>query len=311
MTRRGGWTRLGRKRFRYVDARRSCDRRSRAARTHPRSRDSTCVDGRVDLAERRREAAGDGHRRCGQAPVPLPPELSCGAGAREVRSAPALRRGAADASAAGPRSTCGSGPYERDWACAIAVSLVNKAWFRVGSDRTCPRVPHVRDHDADEAPRLGVRRRDRVLLPHEEPQARQAHDRERAARARSRARSCDAENGARLFRFEREGEMVNLTAPMLNEYIGEQLGNGFTAKDFRTWGGTLLAAAELAKQGPAAERERGDARAREGHEEGRERARQHSGGRARVLREPHGRRAVPRGNARSTTSGGRPAVRRG
>jgi len=39
---------------------------------------------------------------------------------------------------------------------------------------------------------------------------------------------------------------------VLNEYIGEQLGSGFTAKDFRTWGGTLLAAAELAKQGPAA-----------------------------------------------------------
>ncbi len=44
--------------------------------------------------------------------------------------------------------------------------------------------------------------------------------------------------------------MVNLTGRMLNEYIGEQLGDGFTAKDFRTWGGTLLAASELAKQGP-------------------------------------------------------------
>jgi DNA topoisomerase-1 len=39
---------------------------------------------------------------------------------------------------------------------------------------------------------------------------------------------------------------------VLNEYIGEHLGNGFTAKDFRTWGGTLLAAVELGKQGPAA-----------------------------------------------------------
>ena len=36
---------------------------------------------------------------------------------------------------------------------------------------------------------------------------------------------------------------------MLNEYIGEHMGNGFTAKDFRTWGGTLLAAVELTKHG--------------------------------------------------------------
>lgn len=27
------------------------------------------------------------------------------------------------------------GPHEREWACAIAVNLVNRAWFRVGSER--------------------------------------------------------------------------------------------------------------------------------------------------------------------------------
>jgi DNA topoisomerase I len=37
---------------------------------------------------------------------------------------------------------------------------------------------------------------------------------------------------------------------MLNEYIAENLGNGFTAKDFRTWGRTLLGAAELARHDP-------------------------------------------------------------
>jgi DNA topoisomerase-1 len=52
-------------------------------------------------------------------------------------------------------------------------------------------------------------------------------------------------NGSRLFRFERDGELLNLTAPLLNGYIGEHLGEGFTAKDFRTWGGSLLAAATV------------------------------------------------------------------
>jgi len=27
------------------------------------------------------------------------------------------------------------GPYEREWACAVAVTLVNRGWFRVGSER--------------------------------------------------------------------------------------------------------------------------------------------------------------------------------
>jgi DNA topoisomerase-1 len=57
--------------------------------------------------------------------------------------------------------------------------------------------------------------------------------------------------GSRLFRFARDGELAALTARRLNAYIAEHLGDEFTAKDFRTWGGTLLAAVELAKRGPA------------------------------------------------------------
>ena len=56
-------------------------------------------------------------------------------------------------------------------------------------------------------------------------------------------------DGSRLFRFEREGELFNLTSAMLNDYIGDNLGDGYTAKDFRTWGGTLLAAEELERRG--------------------------------------------------------------
>ena len=36
----------------------------------------------------------------------------------------------------------------------------------------------------------------------------------------------------------------------MNAYLAEHLGDGFTAKDFRTWGGTLTAAIALAEQGP-------------------------------------------------------------
>jgi len=42
----------------------------------------------------------------------------------------------------------------------------------------------------------------------------------------------------------------------LNDYVREYLGEEFTAKDFRTWGGTLLAAIAFAEHGaPQSERE--------------------------------------------------------
>jgi DNA topoisomerase-1 len=55
--------------------------------------------------------------------------------------------------------------------------------------------------------------------------------------------------GRRLFRYDYNGELVNLGARRLNDYIREHMGDEFTAKDFRTWGGTLLAAIELAERG--------------------------------------------------------------
>lgn len=39
---------------------------------------------------------------------------------------------------------------------------------------------------------------------------------------------------------------------MLNAYLAEHMGEEFTAKDFRTWGGTLTAAIALAEQEPPA-----------------------------------------------------------
>jgi DNA topoisomerase-1 len=54
----------------------------------------------------------------------------------------------------------------------------------------------------------------------------------------------------RLFRYLNDGEPCALTGRRLNEYVHEFLGEEFTAKDFRTWGGTLTAAIALAERGP-------------------------------------------------------------
>ncbi|NUQ19845.1 MAG: DNA topoisomerase IB [Gemmatimonadaceae bacterium] len=56
--------------------------------------------------------------------------------------------------------------------------------------------------------------------------------------------------GTRLFRYEKEGQWYDLDARTLNEYLRESLGFPYTAKDFRTWGGTLRAATVLAEIGP-------------------------------------------------------------
>lgn len=58
--------------------------------------------------------------------------------------------------------------------------------------------------------------------------------------------------GERLFRYVAEdGEIRDVTAPDVNAYLREILGERYTSKDIRTWGGTVRAATILADFGPA------------------------------------------------------------
>ena len=58
--------------------------------------------------------------------------------------------------------------------------------------------------------------------------------------------------GARLFRYRNpDGSWCDLTARDVNNYVHDRLGPYFSAKDFRTWGGTLRAATVLAELGAA------------------------------------------------------------
>lgn len=55
--------------------------------------------------------------------------------------------------------------------------------------------------------------------------------------------------GYELFRYyDKKGKLHNLTSSDVNEYIKRIMGDDYSAKDFRTWGGTLLAAVELARE---------------------------------------------------------------
>jgi DNA topoisomerase I len=61
---------------------------------------------------------------------------------------------------------------------------------------------------------------------------------------------CQDLPGQDLFQYvSDEGEVRNVTSQDVNEYLREISGEDFTAKDFRTWAGTVLAAVALNVQG--------------------------------------------------------------
>ena len=52
----------------------------------------------------------------------------------------------------------------------------------------------------------------------------------------------------RVFKYEGlDGKFVDVTRPTINRYIKDVMGQSFTAKDFRTWAGTLVCACALAR----------------------------------------------------------------
>ena len=64
---------------------------------------------------------------------------------------------------------------------------------------------------------------------------------------------CQALPGADLFQYEDdEGQRVAIGSGDVNDYLREITGEEFTAKDFRTWAGTLQAVEVLEAVGPAA-----------------------------------------------------------
>src|SRR5215813_27211 len=56
--------------------------------------------------------------------------------------------------------------------------------------------------------------------------------------------------GFNVFKYQNgDGKTVNVTRQHINAYIKEVMGDSFSAKDFRTWAGTLVCACALARAG--------------------------------------------------------------
>jgi DNA topoisomerase IB len=139
---------------------------------------------------------------------------------------------------------------DRERVSAVAMRLIDLGWFRVGSERyaresrtygiTTLTKRHVRTRGNRISVDFRGKHRVQVRTTVVDPELAAAIKELRAL-----------PGGRRLFRYEWEGDLYNLTGKRLNDYVRIYMGDDFTAKDFRTWGGTLTAAIGLAERGVA------------------------------------------------------------
>jgi DNA topoisomerase I len=135
---------------------------------------------------------------------------------------------------------------DRERVSAVALRLISLGWLRVGSER------YARDgtYGVTTLLRRHVEvRGSRVKLAFRAKHGIQVRtelvDDELAAALRGLLK---IRPGARVFKYRWDGDLYNLTSTRLNDYVKLYLGEEFSAKDFRTWGGTLLASIHFAER---------------------------------------------------------------
>ena len=144
----------------------------------------------------------------------------------------------------------------RERVLAVVVRLINDLYIRIGSEESVKRyrtygITTLRNRH------LEIKRNGQLVFnfvgKHHIQHRRILVDKELA----TLMSDIKAIGGARLFNYIGEdGKARPVTPRDVNEYIKAATGAEFSAKDFRTWGGTLLSALELAELGaPADEKE--------------------------------------------------------
>jgi Topoisomerase IB len=140
---------------------------------------------------------------------------------------------------------------ERDKVMATVVWLLERTLIRIGSDeyrkanKSFGLTTMRRRHVAIEGSKLRFEFRGKSGIVHTVA----VTDR-RIARIVQR---CQALRGEELFKYlDDAGERQDVEAEDVNEYLQEITGRDVTAKDFRTWAGTMLAAEALRGMGAAA-----------------------------------------------------------
>ncbi|HZT44043.1 MAG TPA: hypothetical protein VFA07_17895 [Chthonomonadaceae bacterium] len=134
---------------------------------------------------------------------------------------------------------------------AVVIRLINDLYFRVGSEKSVRRyrtygITTLRNRHLEIRPDGSLLFR--FVGKHHIQQRRLIV----APELTEVMRQLKAVGGSLLFHYRDEhGHIHPVTPRDVNEYIKAACGPEFTAKDFRTWGGTLLAALALADMGNA------------------------------------------------------------
>ncbi len=139
----------------------------------------------------------------------------------------------------------------RERVLAVVIRLINELYFRVGSEDSVKRyrtygVTTLRNRH------LEIKRNGQLVFSfkgkHHIHHRRIIVDKELSMLMQD----IKSIGGAKLFEYyDEEGRIRSITPRDVNEYIKAATSPEFSAKDFRTWGGTLLAAVELAEMGRA------------------------------------------------------------
>ncbi len=177
----------------------------------------------------------------------------------------------------------------RDRVLACAVRLLDRGFFRIGSEQYTAQNesyglatmrkehvtldPEMRGMVFDYVAKSGKRRIQGVVDP-------AAFD---VVSALKRRRG----GGPELLAYKNGRSWADVRSPDINEYLKEATGDDFSAKDFRTWAATMLAAIGLAVVGRGGgHADRPQARRRARGQGGLALPRQHAGGLPRLLHRP-------------------------
>ena len=145
------------------------------------------------------------------------------------------------------RADLQAGTLERARVLAAMVRLIDQGFFRIGNDKSAEseatyglstiRGTHVRVEGHD------------VLFDYvgkwKKKQKRVVRDADVAEVVETLKKA----RGAELFKFQQNARLIDVKDRHVNDYIQSIIGKDFTAKDFRTWAGTLLCSIALAMEG--------------------------------------------------------------
>lgn len=146
-------------------------------------------------------------------------------------------------------------PIDEVTVLACMTRMLDDAFFRPGS------ATYTREHNTYGLTTLRAKhmdiKKDRVEFDYEGKSHQQQHRTVTDSQVREVLKKLEGMTGYELFDITLpDGGRRKITAQDLNHYISDIMGEDFSAKDFRTWAGTVLMAVALDQLGPVADRKK-------------------------------------------------------